>query len=360
MAFLRALLLTLVVVSSTAWADTAIAPTPKVIFLAHSNKNEADDNPTAAIAVTFQKRLAELSGGNLRVEIFPENQLGSDAKTLNLVHKGVIQMSISSVSGMSKVCPILGVLDFPFAFHRLEDTYPVFDGDFGAQLRQIFAAKAGVDVLGFGDTGGFFQLTNSKHPIRSPADMVGLRIRTIPLESHKVIIRSLGGEAVGISWGQLPNALQGGVVDGQMNPVSIIRYARLDLVQKYLTMTNHLYVPFLLLANQDFLAGLTPDERIQVETAARDAILASRTMAKASRSQEADLGAALPSMIVYRPTADEIAQFRSITQAAARENIEKSFGAEGTDLLDAYLKAIQAVETANPDSAPKTAARPKK
>ncbi len=107
-------------------------------------------------------------------------------------------------------------------------------------------------VLGFPDTGGFFAVTNSKHPIASLDDFDGIRIRTMTLPSHQTIIQALGAQAYPLSWGEVYSGLQTGVIDGQMNPVPIISFANFSEVQKYMTLTNHLFSPYTFMVNRDF------------------------------------------------------------------------------------------------------------
>ncbi|MDO8608541.1 MAG: TRAP transporter substrate-binding protein DctP [Phaeospirillum sp.] len=310
-----------------------------VILLSHSNSNDRDNNPTAAMAVTFKERVEAASNNTLRVEIFPENQLGIDAKAVGLVGKGVIQMAISSVSGVAPLYPLIGVMDYPFAYRRAEDAYAVLDGPFGQRLRRDIEAKTGLAILGFGDTGGLFVITNSRRPVRGPGDLAGLRIRTMKSESHKLQVRSLGAEPVTIAWNRVFDALQAGMADGQMNPIQTTRYGRLHTVQKYMTLTNHIYAPFLWTANRDFMAGLSDSQRKAVFDAVVEGIRASR--AQAGDYSDILLSALLPSVQIHRPTEAELAAFRQATQAPMRDFIAQTYGEEGISLLNDFLEAVR-------------------
>lgn len=312
----------------------------KVLVLAHLNKNDAADNPTGAMAVAFKRTLEEISGKAFRVDVFPEGQLGGDEQAVALTKKGVIQSAISSVGGIAKLYPPIGVLDFPFAFRSIEQTYAVFDGPFGRLLADDMERKAGFKVIGYGDQGGFFVLTNSKRPVRSPADMAGLRIRTMGLDTHKGFVGSLGGEAVGMAWKDVYGALGSRVVDGQMNPISIVKFARFDEVQKYLTLTNHFFTPYVWTMNPSFHAGLTDQEKSWVAMAAAAGVAASRATAKAMVASERGLASLAQRMTVYAPTPAEIEAFRKATQPTAKKMIEEKFGPEGATLLAAFLNAI--------------------
>lgn len=327
--------------SAICWlAAPAAGAAEKIVVLAHLNKNDAADNPTGAMAIAFKRTLEDISGKAFRVDVFPEGQLGGDEQAVALTRKGVIQSAISSVGGIAKFYPLVGVLDFPFAFRTIEQTYAVFDGPFGRLLAHDMERKAGFRVVGYGDQGGFFVLTNSKRPVRSPADMAGLRIRTMGLDTHKGFVGSLGGEAVGMAWKDVYGALGSRVVDGQMNPISIVKFARFDEVQKYLTLTNHFFTPYVWTMNPAFHAALTDREKSWIATAAAAGVAASRVAARAMVTSERGLAALAQRMTVYAPTPEEIDAFRKAAQPAAKALIEAKFGADGAALLAAFLGAI--------------------
>lgn len=322
-----------------ALASPVRAAEPKIIYLTHQNNNDPNDTATAAAAVAFKESVEALSDGSMRVEIFPEGQVGNDKNALELVRKGVIQTAIASVGGVSGIYPRVSVLDFPFAWQDLAETYAVFDGPFGALLAQDFAKETDLALLGLLDTGGLFVLTNNDRAVRSPTDMEGLRIRTMDLESHKAFVRSLGATPVAIPWGDLETSIEARVVDGQMNPAAIIRFAHLDDIQRFATVTNHFYTPYFWVMNQAFLDELSESERRVVEQAASKGIEASRALAASQTG--AHLAALGSQMEIYYPTESEMTAFRENTQPVTRTLIADQLGDEGTALLDAFLDAIR-------------------
>ena len=305
---------------------------PTTLFLAHLNPNSATNNPTGAMATTFEIALETLTDGRINVETFPEGQLGGERQVVDLVRRGVIQSAIISVAGITKRYPLISVLSDPFRFRNLQDVYNVYDGPFGRYLRDDIEKKTGLSVLAFGDTGGLFVLTNSKRPIHSPEDLANLRIRTMALEEHKHIIRSLGGAPVALAWRELYASLQNGILDGQMNPPSIVRAGKLHQVQKYMTVTNHLYTPYLWIANAQFLAALSPETQKAIATAARAGVLASRRLAQSSNALES-LAA---SMEIYQPTAAERRAFQKASRPAMNQFVHENLGAEGVRLLEMF------------------------
>ena len=333
LALVAVLAVTVGVLPATAFAQ-------KTIKLAHLNKNDPFDNSTGAMAIVFKSLVESGTNGAVKVEIFPDGQLGKDNEVIQQVKSGVVQSSISSVGGVASVYPMIGVLDVPFAYPNIATTYAVFDGPFGRKLAADITRKTGMDVLGFGDSGGFFAFTNSKHPIKSPDDMKGLKIRTMGLDSHKAMVSSLGGQPVAINWAEVYTALQTGVADGEMNPIPIVKFAKFDEVQKYLTLTNHLFTPYVWLFNKGAFDALSPHEKEVVKAAARSAIIAGRGINRIIEASDRGLPALAQKMQVYTPTTAEIAKFRALAQPAVKAQIVKSYGKEGEAMMNDFLAAV--------------------
>ncbi len=316
------------------------ADAAKVLKLHHLNNDDPFDNATGAMAQVFKSLVEAGTNGSVTVQTFPNGQLGQDAEVLQQVRAGVIASGVHSVGGFASTYPMIGILDMPFAFPNISVTYEVLDGPFGQKLAGDIEQKTGLKVLGFGDSGGFFAFTNSQRLIKSPEDMKGLRIRTMGLETHKKMVGAMGGQPTAIAWAEVYTALQTGVADGQMNPVPIIAFAKFNEVQKYLTLSGHLFAPYVWVVNRQFWDGLTPEEKNVVQYAARSAIVAGRGISRVIEASDRGLPALAKSMQVYTPTAEEKAAFRKATQPAVREHIVKAFGAKGEEMLNDFLAAI--------------------
>lgn len=320
-------------------SHTAMAA--KVIKLHHLNKNGAFDNPSGASVVVFKNLVEAGTNGEVKVEIFPSGQLGKDADVVQQVKSGIIQLGIHSVGGIASVYPMISVLDIPFAFPNIATTYEVLDGPFGKKLGDDIEAKTGLKTLGFSDSGGFFQLTNSKRAIKTLDDMKGLKIRTMGLETHKKLISALGGQPAAIAWSEVYTALQTGVADGQMNPVPIVEFAKLYEVQKYLTISNHLFAPHVWVMNKAFYDSLSPSELKVVEAAAKAAIVTSRGIANAIEASDRGLPFLNQKLEVYALPEAEKERFREATLPVIREYLETTYGAEGKEMLEAFLAAVK-------------------
>jgi TRAP-type transport system periplasmic protein len=322
----------------------AFAPTPadaqKVIKLHNLNKDDPFDNPTGAMTTVFKSLVEAGTNGGITVQTFPNSQLGKGNEVLTQVKTGVIQTGIFTVGEFASIYPMIGVLDVPFAFPNISVTYPVFDGPFGARLAADIEKKTGMKVLGFGDSGGFYQFTNSKRPIKSPEDMKGLKIRTQALDTHKAIVSALGAQPVIIPWAEVYTALQTGVADGQMNPIPIISFAKLDEVQKYLTLSGHLFTPYVWTMNRDFWNALSPEEKNVVTYAAQSGIVAGRGIARVIEASDKGLPALGKHMQINALTPEEKARFRDLTMPAVKKIIVEKYGAEGEAMMKAFLEAI--------------------
>jgi tripartite ATP-independent transporter DctP family solute receptor len=341
---MKAVKQTLVILMVALFAIVGVAGTAsaaKVIKLHHLNKDDPFDNPTGAMATVFKSLVEAGTNGSVLVQTFPSGQLGKDKDVVQQVKAGVIQAGIHSVGGFASIYPMIGILDIPFAFPNISKTYEVFDGPFGAKLAADIDKKTGLHTLGFGDSGGFFQLTNSKHPIHTPADMKGLKIRTMGLDTHKAIISAMGGQPAAISWSEVYTALQTGVADGQMNPIPIIAFAKFQEVQKYLTLSGHIFAPYVWVMNKDFWDSLTDNEKYVVSYAAKSAIVAGRGMGRAIEASDRGLKELSKTMKVNTLTAAEKAEFKRVATPAVKKLILEKFGDEGKDMLDAFLKAVE-------------------
>ena len=323
------------------FACTGTAFAAKTIKLHHLNKDDPFDNPTGAMATVFKSLVEAGTNGSVMVQTFPSGQLGKDKDALQQVKAGVIESGIHSVGGFASVYPLIGILDIPFAFPNISKTYEVFDGPFGKKLAADIEKKTGLHVLGFGDSGGFFQLTNSKRPIHTPADMAGIKIRTMGLDTHKAIITAMGGQPAAISWSEVYTALQTGVADGQMNPIPIIAFAKFQEVQKYLTLSGHIFAPYVWTMNNDFWNSLTDSEKDVVTYAAQSAIVAGRGMGRVIEASDRGLKELSKNMEVNTLTAAEKEEFKKVSVPVVKALIIEKFGNDGKEMLNAFLEAVK-------------------
>ncbi len=330
---------------------TALLASPvfaqKTLRLAHLNPESPFDSHSGAMSAVFKSLVETGTNGSIKVQLFPNGQLGKDDEVIQQVRDGLVQSVISSSGGIAAHYKMVGVFDMPFAFPDIGVAHKVIDmnSEFGQKFSADLSAQTGLKVLGLLDSGGFFAISNSRRPIKTAEDLSGMRVRTMTLPTHEATIKSLGGQPTPLPWAEVYTALQTGVADGQMNPIPIIAFAKFDEVQKYLSITNHVITPYVWTMNQAFYDSLTADEQRVIDTAAQVAVEAGRGI---SRIIEASTDKGLPKLgermeINAIPPA-ELAKFAELAQPAVRSVIEQQLGAEGVAMLDAMLANIEAVK----------------
>ncbi|WP_298813525.1 DctP family TRAP transporter solute-binding subunit [uncultured Roseibium sp.] len=334
------LLTTGLALAVTMTASTALGAGGTIKF-GHDNKTDPFENPAHACTAVFSNLVQAGTNGSVNVEVFGSNQLGSAAEHVQQVRDGLIQATLTSTGALASYYPRIDVLNLPFAFAGNEATYKVFDGDFGKALAADIEASLGdVVVLGFPDTGGFFAVTNSQKPIANLEDFEGIRIRTMTLPSHQTIIQALGAEAYPLSWGEVYSGLQTGVIDGQMNPVPIISFANFSEVQKYLTLTNHLFSPYTFMINRAFYEGLSDEERATLHAAAENCVTASRGLSRIIESSERGLAGLMDAMEVTALDDVQREAMAAATQPAFEGHVNENLDEKAVELLTLFKAEV--------------------
>lgn len=312
------------------------------IRIGHLNPESPFESHSGTMTAVFKSLVETASGGEIEVQLFANGQLGKDNEVIQQVRDGIVEACISSAGGVAQHYPLVGVFDVPFAFPNIAVANRVIDKDsaFGQKFVGDLEGQTGLKVLGLIDSGGFFAFSNSKRPIQSVEDMDGLRIRTMTLPTHEAIVSSLGGQPTPLPWAEVYTALQTGVADGQMNPIPIIAFAKFDEVQKYLSISNHIITPYIWFMNGDFYNGLSAEHRAIVDWASEVATDAGRGVSRIIEASERGLPKLAEKMEVNAIKPAELKKFAEAAQPAVRKLIEEKFGAEGTDMLNAMMEAI--------------------
>jgi C4-dicarboxylate-binding protein DctP len=227
------------------------------------------DTPKGKAANYFAKRVEELSHGRIKVEVYPNGQLGSDKVILRKLKFNTVQMAAPSFSKFTGLVPQLALFDLPFLFKDANHLHRVLDGEVGHYLLGL-VSKKGYVALGYWDN-GFKQFTDSKRPLKLPTDGKGLKFRVM---SSKVLIeeiKAMGGIPVVLPFGEVYSALQQGVVDGQENTISNIYTKKFYEVQRYMTLSNHGYLGYLVVISKKFWNKLPEDLKKVIRQAMEEA-----------------------------------------------------------------------------------------
>ena len=227
-----------------------------------------DDSYHGVFGHAFKKHAEELSGGRIKVDVFLGGQLGSEQDNVNQVSSGILNMTSAAVNNVTPFAPIVGFCSLPYMWNNFEEAWAVLDSPLRDRLNDTMAEQANMRAVAW-MTGGFRVLTNSRKPVRTPADLQGLRIRVPKNEIMIAAYKAWGIDPVPMAWTEVFNALQQKVVDGQDNPYAAIPAVRFDEVQDYITNIHYLLWIGPVLVNEAWYQGLDPEIRGIVDEAAK-------------------------------------------------------------------------------------------
>ncbi|NYT37875.1 DctP family TRAP transporter solute-binding subunit [Allopusillimonas soli] len=225
-------------------------------------------------AKAFAETVQNGSKGEYTIEQFPNSALGGEREVIEGLQLGTIDVAIVSTGATLNFVPETGVFDIPFLFRDLAHARKVLDGPIGQKMLEAFP-KRGLIALAWGEQ-GFRHLTNNVRPVVTPEDAKGLKIRTTENPIHIAAFRQLGVLATPMAWPEVATALQQGTIDGQENPLSVIVSAKLPQLQKYLSLTAHVYGPALVLMSPSAYGGMSDGDKALFKKAGHEAAVAMR------------------------------------------------------------------------------------
>lgn len=229
----------------------------------------APDHHYNKISEIFAQKVAEKSNGDIKIQIYPADQLGPQAEAVQGVLLGTHQIVLTSDSQLSNWVPESGLLSLPYLFTSSDEYVKVLnEGESGKLLNSKVEAK-GATVLAWWEN-GMRDVTNSRSPIKTPADLKGLAIRVPESAVSIATFKALGANPVGIAFGELYTALQLHTVDGQENPPAHILHQKFYEVQKYASLTEHQHIGSPLLMNKALFEKLPPEQQKILRDTARE------------------------------------------------------------------------------------------
>ena len=232
-------------------------------------------HPLTVRTMEAAARVKEKTSGRVEIQVFPNNQLGSDTDMLSQLRSGAIEFFTLSGLILSTLVPVASINGIGFAFKDYGQVWPAMDGALGAHVRAEIA-KRGLYAFAKQYDNGYRQITSSSKPIKSPDDLNGFKIRVPPSPLWTSMFKAFGAAPTSINFAETYSALQTRIVDGQENPLAIIEAAKLYEVQKYLTVTNHMWDGFWFLANKKAWEALPENLRGTVEAEFNTSALAER------------------------------------------------------------------------------------
>lgn len=286
-------------------------------------------NPNSLGVQKFAEVLLKKSGGKMKVQEFPNSELGSELQQQSAMRGGTQEMFVSAPTSLVGMVPEFGLFDLPFSFASLDEVHAIVDGPLGQLLIGKLAEK-GIIGLAYWDL-GFRNPTNSKRPITRMEDFAGLKIRTMPNPVYLETFRLLGANPVPMNFGEVYMALESKTIDAQENPLSVIYSNRLYEVQKYLSVDNHTATENLVQVGKKFWDSLSPaEQRIMRETAAET--LAYQRGVSLQQSQDLLSELKKKGVIVNEVAPAELARMRQATKPVA----DKFFAQYDPEIVKLY------------------------
>ena len=287
-----------------------------------------------AAAKFFKPYVEKHTNGQIIVELYPNGQLGGDRQAIEAVGLGTIHMTIPAAAVLSGFEPRFQVFDLPFLFNNKKEVYKALDGALGDKLNSLLL-PLGLKNMAYAEN-GFRMITNNRGPITKPADLKGLKIRTMENPIHMATFRALGANPTPMSFGELYTALQQKTVDAQENPIPLIFTSKFYEVQKYCSLSGHVYAATVLLVNDKWFNKLSKEHQKVLMDAAK---LYRTEQRKLNDQQDKDMVNALKKngMKVNEITAEEKKAFVKATAGVYGEFAKSVKG--GQELIDLARKS---------------------
>ena len=290
-------------------------------------------HPMNARAAEMAAAINAESKGRIDFQVFPNNQLGNDTDMLSQVRSGALDFFTLSPLILGTLVPAAQVSGVGFAFKDYGQVWPAMDGDLGAHVRKQIAASSSLFAFDKIWDNGYRQITTGTKPITTPDDLKGLKIRIPPSPFWVSMFKAFESSPQTINFAEVYSALQTKVADAQENPLAIIATAKLNEVQKFCSVTNHMWDGFWFLGNKKSFDRLPQDLKDIVTRNVNAAGLKQRDdVKKLNDSLQADLKA---KGMVFNNTEAEL--FRNKLRAAGfYTEWHKKFGEEAWSLLEKY------------------------
>lgn len=276
--------------------------------------------------------LAE-SKGRLEIKVFPSSQLGNDTDTLSQIRQGAVDFFTLSPLILGTLVPSAQISGVGFAFKNYDQVWAAMDGDLGAHVRKEIAAKSSMFAFEKIWDNGYRQMTSSARAITKPEDLKGMKMRVPPSPFWVSMFKAFEASPATINFAEVYTALQTKIVDGQENPLAIIATAKLNEVQQYCSITNHMWDGFWFLANKQSFDRLPADLKdIVTRNVNKAAQLERDDVKKLNDSLMGDLKA---KGMAFNSTDAEL--FRTKLRAAGfYAEWHKKFGDEAWAVLEKY------------------------
>ncbi len=232
-----------------------------------------DDSDTSTYhygIMKFKELVEDRTGGRIAVEVFPSAQLGSSRDMIEGLQMGTLECAFAVTAVMSNFVPEYNLLDAPFIFRDWQHAYAVVDGPIGQELDAKWLSKQNCRVMGYMDVG--FRNVYSSRPVRSVADLKGLKIRTMQSQLNMAVFNKLGAIATPMAGNEVFTGLQQKTIDAAENAIQYVYHQKLYEVTPYITYTNHFYNFCAIIIGEDFYQSLPADLQEIVMKSAKECV----------------------------------------------------------------------------------------
>lgn len=293
-------------------------------------------------ALEMKEYVERESGGKITIEIYPNSQMGGEKENIEAVMNGTIEIASTTCGPLTSYVPEFMVMDIPYLFNSYEEAWMALDSNIGQKLGDSLN-NYGMELMCYVEA-GFRHITTTSTPIYTPDDLKGMKMRTMEAANHIKHFSAMGANPTPVSWTDLYMALSQHLVDGQENPVGNIFDINLYEVQKYCTLTGHLYDCCPIIANLDWYESLPAEYQVILKEGFAMLQNYTRFMNAIYEDQYIEL-LKEHGMTVIELTDAEKDAFRAIGQPAVTEAVEETLGKEYVqDFLDSIL-ALRELET---------------
>lgn len=293
---------------------------------------------------SVHKRLVEAAeqigadtGGRVQIQVFPNSQLGSSVDMFSQVRSGALDM-MTVGTPLGNTIPLASITGVAFAFPTLERAWEAANGELGDHVRKVVSEQAGIIMFDqVWDFGGYRHTTTSTKPIVAPEDFAGMKLRVPVTPLYNSTFRALGASPVSINYAEVYSALQTGVADGQENPLALIETGRFYEVQKYLSLTGHIWDAVTLVANPGTWSSLPADLQEIVSNRMNEA---ARNQRQDSLALNAEIQQTLANSGLTVNEVDKEPFRKALRDAGYYTEWKEKYGEEAWALLEKYADGL--------------------
>ncbi|MFT4171560.1 MAG: TRAP transporter substrate-binding protein [Rhodocyclaceae bacterium] len=297
------------------------------------------EHPQSRTMDRFAELVGQYTDGRVRIQVYPGGMLGGDDKMLQATQAGTQEIYYGAVSPVSGRIKALQIFDFPFMFNNYDEVDYVFRGAMGQQLFDMMR-PLNVVGLAWGEA-GFRQLSNSRRVIKHARDLDGLKIRVMQNPVALETWKAMGTNAVPMSFAEVFTALETKALDGQENPLIHMYANKMYEVQKYITITNHVYTPCALLVSTRFWGKLSPKDQDAMKKAATESMVFHRQIMTAA-DQDVITKLRDHGVSVDRLPAPDLEELRDKVKPVIERHTDKV----GAEFVKAFFAEVEAARKA--------------